>query len=230
MSPNPPGTTPVAFPPRVLAPPARFDRSFLTSCRLSKSQGVEFDPIRVSKILEREGIRCVISGWHAASAWAGVPSAALPVEIIAPYFAQATACLRAAIDGATAVSCRKQHTHAELYYSWIQAGGKALVYVYQRKSPVVKRMSQSPRRIKGRNLYCCPAEASLVMRWVSLMDPSTDRLDRTQDAIYAYGIVANNPALDLAELRLLGDAVNRNGGRDLLKLVADAKAGKPIEL
>ena len=72
-------------------------------------------------------------------------------------------------------------------------------------------------------------ESELVLRWLDAKNPSRDNLDQTEDMACIYGIADNCPGLDLREVKLLGELACKGGGKEILKLVADARAGRRLE-
>jgi hypothetical protein len=54
--------------------------------------------------------------------------------------------------------------------------------------------------------------------------------DRGQDAVDFIRVVEANQEIDLSVVEELGDLVYSGGGKDLLNLIADARAGKRLEI
>lgn len=206
-------------------PPEQFDEYFNRSCRSSRKIGIDPDPIKVVRRLLRNGMQCVVSGSHVASCWAGRMTGSHPIEIIAPT---ADAVLSCAMTFGT-TSARYKDAHTGLFRYIVYRGQHDVIQIHPRKSPVMRRVWETRRLVESNpRIACTTPESSFVMRWISMTNPLTELYDQMYDSACIAGIVANCPNLLLDELRLLGDLLYRGGGKKILKVVADARAGKRI--
>ena len=62
-----------------------------------------------------------------------------------------------------------------------------------------------------------------------MTSPARRLLDKQQDGLDFARIVSVNDAIDLGLLESLGELVYAGGGKEILKLVADVRAGKRLE-
>ena len=83
---------------------------------------------------------------------------------------------------------------------------------------------------RGRAFDELPAEAQLAGLMDLIANPILEARDRTRQFRRFHQIVMNALTLKDAALIGWGDAMWRNGGRDLRRMVADARAGRPLAL
>jgi hypothetical protein len=82
----------------------------------------------------------------------------------------------------------------------------------------------------GETVLVATAEAALALKFCSMINPARPRNDRLQDAVDFSRAAVLQDKLDRSLLRQLGELVYAGGGDAVLKLLDDARAGRPLEL
>ena len=83
-------------------------------------------------------------------------------------------------------------------------------------------------KIDGVPISIPPVEGVLAAKLSAMVSPMRRLLDKQQDGLDFARIVTVNHPLNSALLEELGDLVYPGGGSEILRLVADAKAGKVL--
>jgi hypothetical protein len=99
------------------------------------------------------------------------------------------------------------------------------------KSPLWARLLTDARdlRIGNERIRIPVLEGVLAAKFASMLSPRRRLLDRQQDGIDFGRVVEANQRIDEQLLAELGELVDAGGGKEILKLVADARAGKKLE-
>jgi hypothetical protein len=85
-------------------------------------------------------------------------------------------------------------------------------------------------RIDGVPVAIPPVEGVLAAKLAAMVLPHRAAEKKMFDGGDFIAIVKNNLDVDLAVLERLGELVYTGGGKEILKLVADVKAGRKLEL
>ncbi|HEX3359300.1 MAG TPA: hypothetical protein VHS31_20140 [Tepidisphaeraceae bacterium] len=84
-------------------------------------------------------------------------------------------------------------------------------------------------RVDGVAIRIPPLEGVLAAKFSAMVSPARRLLDKQQDELDFARIVTVNARIDLILLDQLGELVYAGGGKEIVKLVDDARAGKRLE-
>ena len=84
-------------------------------------------------------------------------------------------------------------------------------------------------KVDGVPVRIPPVEGVLAAKFAAMASPHRRALDKQQDGLDFARIVTVNSQIDLALLGDLGNLIYAGGGKDILQLFADARAGKRLE-
>jgi hypothetical protein len=192
--------------------------------RLSRMQGQEISPSDVVKILQRAGVKHVLVGAHAISAWAGEPRATMDVDLIASRPAQARNVLAAAFP----------HLSIEEHPVVIRfkLNGREMIDIIRPTSDSIFKaaLKYAVRvRLSGTQTDVPQLEMALALKFAAMASPTRQTKDKYQDAHDFIAMIQHNPDVDLAKAEKFGELVYLGGGKEILKLVADARDGKRLK-
>lgn len=192
--------------------------------RLSKMQGQEIGPSDVVKILQRAGVKHVLVGAHAISAWAGDPRATIDVDLIAARPSQAQKVLAEAFPELTV----EEHP---VVIRFKREGREAIDVIRPISDPIFKEALKHSVKVRiGRmNIDVPRLEMALALKFSAMISLTRQTKDKYQDAHDFIAMAQHNPMIDYAKLKAFGEIVYPGGGPEILKLVDDAKAGRRLE-
>jgi len=210
--------------PTIVRPP-RTAEDIELGIKLAQMQDRPIGPDDVARIMRDAGIKYVIVGAHAINGYTGRPRATVDVDVIVQHPKKAARAIADAYPSLqmqdTPVVIRFKDDHNEVIDVMKPTG-----------SPLWPRLLKDAREIKvGRNLLRVPTlEGVLAAKFSSMSSPLRRLPDRQQDAVDFIRIVEANKQIDLSVLQELGDLVFADGGKDVLKLVVDARAGRKLNI
>ncbi len=193
--------------------------------RLAKMQGREIGPVEVAKVLVAAGVRYVIVGAHAANGYTGRPRATVDVDAVVEFPKKAARAIAIAFPALlvrdTPVVTRFMDGEIEAIDIMKPAGSKlwATLLKDARELHIGKDSIRIPR-----------LEGVLAAKFASMTSPLRRIPDRHQDAADFIRIVEANRKINLKLVNELGELVYAGGGSYLAKLIADARAGKSLEI
>jgi predicted nucleotidyltransferase len=192
--------------------------------QLAKMQGRPIGPGEVARVLENAGVKYVIVGAHAANGYSGKPRATVDVDVIAQFPKKAAAAIAKAFP----------HLTIEDSVVVTRFKDESLEAIDIMKPAVAKlwpRLLKDAReiRIAGEMLRVPSLEGVIAAKFASMVSPTRRLPDKKQDAVDFIRIVEANERIDLNLLKEYAELVYPGGGEEVLKLVADARAGKRLE-
>lgn len=192
--------------------------------RLSLMQGRTLTPSDVAKPLIAAGLKFVLVGGHAINAWTGEPRATIDIDIIAERPAKARDVLRAAFPQLSV----EEHP---VVIRFKDAAMEAIDIIRPDSSPLFKRVLKLTHTVKlgGLEVLIPQQEAALALKFAALVMPTRRLEDRYIDARDFILVAKSLAAPDETKLAELGELAFTGGGNELLKLVADARAGRRLE-
>ena len=215
---------PPTFPPpiAIARPPAE---AVASGIRLSLMQGSELSPLDVARVLNAGGVRWVLIGAHAINIYTGRPRATQDVDVVTDAPAKA----RAVIERAFPAFVAEDHS---VVLRFKLNGAEALDVVKASSDRLFGRVVRLSREVTvdGVALHVPVVEAALAMKFSSMLSAGRSPRDRYQDAHDFIAVAEMANEADQALMSELGDLVYPGGGRELIQMYADARAGRPLEI
>jgi hypothetical protein len=182
-------------------------------------------PVDVARVLARAKVRYVLVGAHAINLYTGKPRATQDVDIVTDAPAKA----RRAIELAYPHLAVRDFP---IVIRFSDAGEEVLDLIKARSAKVFRRVLGLATRVRidGQPVVVPTAEGALALKFASMINPSRPTDDRMQDAVDFSRAAKLQAPLDEPLLRDLGDLVYAGGGDALMKLVADSRAGRRLDL
>jgi hypothetical protein len=192
--------------------------------RLSRMQGQEIGPTDVVKVLQKAKVRHVLVGAHAISAWAGDPRATIDVDLVASNPAQA----RKALESAFPDLAVEEQPDA-IRFTW--EGKERIDVLRPSSSPLFKEALKFATKVKlGRIQVDVPKlEMALALKFGAMISGTRPTKDKYQDAHDFMAMIEHNKFVDLEKIERFGELAYAGGGKEILRLVKDARAGKRLE-
>jgi hypothetical protein len=193
--------------------------------RLSRMQGQEIGPSDVARVLNASRVKFVLVGAHAISGYTGKPRATLDVDIITDAPKKATVALSAAFP-------ELEVQDHPVVVRFLRDGREAIYVIKAASSPVFRRILKLTRIITmgGESVPVPILEAALAAKFAAMVNPTRKVLDRRQDGLDFARVFEANTQIDLPLLNELGELVYVGGGKEIVKLVEDARAGRALVL
>lgn len=215
--------TSLTFPIETLLPAPAADLA--QGVRLSMSQGREIQPIEIFKVLNAARLKAVLIGGHAVNARTGRPRATVDVDLVAEHPKKAVQALQKAFGHLTV----EEHP---VVFRFKDARQEAIDVIKPKSSPLFAKILKFAERVEvgGVELAIPDVEAMLSLKFASMISPTRQVEDKYTDGRDFILIVKGAASLNEAKLEDLGELVYARGGKDLLRLVADARAGKKLEI
>lgn len=185
----------------------------------------EIGPVDVARVLNAAKVRYVLVGAHAANGYMARPRNTVDVDVIVEFPKKAMAAVAAAFPGLT-----MQDTPAVTRFKRPD-GEEAIDLMKPGAPPLWRRLIKIARtiQIEGTPVRIPPVEGVLAAKLAAMTSPMRRILDKQQDGVDFGRIAVANARIDLKLLEELGDLVYPGGGKEILKLVADARAGRRPE-
>jgi hypothetical protein len=183
-------------------------------------------PQDIVPVLQRERIEYVLLGLYGISGWLKEPRATEDVDVLVP---------QRKVKRAVAAICR------------------AFPHLKPKDTPVVVRLFQDDRAVAdvmkahhplfvealkdatdstmfGVKVRVPSLEAALSLKFFSMTSLGRQEKDKYQDAHDFINMVEHNRTINEAKLRTFGELAYAGGGDDLVRMVADARAGRKLEI
>lgn len=192
--------------------------------RLAKMHDRPIGPGDVGRVLRAAGVPYVVVGAHAANGYTGRPRATVDVDVIVKHPKKAARAVAEAfpelqMEDTPVVTRFKDQDH------------EAIDLMKPVGSKLRPQLIKASREIRlGGDSFRIPVlEGVLAAKFCSRVSPLRRLPDKQQDGVDFLRIVEANETIDEALARELGDLVCPGGGKEILKLIADARAGKRLE-
>ena len=106
------------------------------------------------------------------------------------------------------------------------------IELHQCETPLLERVWKTAHRISDSEnktvaLTTSP-EAEYVLRWLDVKF-APDQLTQLYNLVWIYGIAANCQAMNLRELRRLGELACAGGADEIARVLSDARADKLVD-
>jgi hypothetical protein len=193
--------------------------------KLSMSQGREIQPLDIFRLLNGAKLKAVLIGGHAVNARTGRPRATVDVDLIGEKPKKVVEIL------ARAYPHLRLEDHP-VVFRFKDADLEAIDVIKPQSSPLFKRVLKATEQLKvgGVELTIPNTHAMLALKFASMISPTRKIEDKYVDGRDFILIAKGAGKLDDKRLDDLGESVYAGGGKDLLKLVADARAGKRLTI
>lgn len=185
----------------------------------------DISPKDVAAVLNAAKVKYVLVGAHAANGYTSAPRNTIDVDILARYPKQACSVLAKAFPHLTPYD-------TPVVVRFKRADGDVAIDVMKPGSPPLWReliKIAKAVRIDGELIPIPPVEGVLAAKLAAMTSPARLIEKKMFDGGDFIAIVRANPEINLKLLERLGDLVYTGGGKEILKLFADAKAGKRLE-
>lgn len=193
--------------------------------RLAKMHNRDIGPAEVAGVLDRAKVKYVLVGAHAANGYIGRPRNTLDVDVVVQFPKKASRAIAAEFPELTMVDTpvviRFKRPDGEEAIDLMKPVGSPL-WSRLLKIAVTVDVDGVPVRIP-------PVEGVLAAKFAAMASPHRRALDKQQDALDFARIITVNSEINLTLLEDLGDLIYSGGGEDVVKLFADARAGKRLE-
>ena len=193
--------------------------------RLAKMQKRDIGPAEVAKVLNDADLKYVIVGGHAANGYLGRPRSTVDVDVIVESPKKASLAIAKSFPeltmNDTPVVTRFKRADGEEAIDLMKPLGSKLWKQLLRIAISIE--------VDGVLLRIPPLEGVLAAKLAAMTSPTRRLLDKQQDGLDFARMVTVNKSIDLSLLEQLGEMVFAGGGAEILKLVADVRAGKLLQ-
>lgn len=198
------------------------------------SQQIEdaVNPLEVAALFEKEHVSYVLIGGHMLSFYTGTARATVDVDFIigGADFSRAAKV----IDKAYA-----QFKHNDrIYHVTYDSKKKGLkdperIDLVKDGFPLFREVVQQychTLRSNNHTVKIPTIEAAIALKFAASISPNRGDENKPVDNADLLRLVRSRSSLNEVALSKLGDFVYRGGGKELISIVADIRAGKPVNL
>jgi hypothetical protein len=213
----------IAFPKTKLV--VRPAEDLLRGQRLGIMHGRDIQPVDIFRLLNAANLRAVLTGAHAVNARTGNPRTTVAVDIIADKPKKVADVLRAAFPTLTVEDHPVVIRFKDQKY-------EAIDITKPNSAPLFKRVLKLTEKLKveGVEILLPDTEALIALKFASMISATRSAENKHTDARDFISITKQARKIEAKELRDLGELVYTGGGDEILKLVADAKAGRVLAI
>lgn len=181
-------------------------------------------PADVANVLLRARATYVIVGAHATNGYTGRPRATVDVDVIALHPKKAAKALAAAFPHLTV-------RDTPVVIRFLDDDHEAIDVMKPVGSPLWRALLKDrvSLRVGNAKVNVPTVEGVLAGKFAAMVSPHRRLADKQIDAGDLMRIVEANGQLNASRLESLGELVYSGGGKELLKLVADARAGRRLQ-
>lgn len=182
-------------------------------------------PVDVARILAGASVRYVLVGAHAMNLYTGKPRATQDVDVVTDAPVKARRAVQSAYPHLTVENhpvVIRFKDEGEEVLDLIKAGSAK---VFRRVLGLVTRV-----RIGGQVVVVPTVEAALALKFSAMVSTARPTDDRMQDAVDFSRAAKLQARLNEPLLHELGELVYPGGGDDLMKFIADSRAGLQLDL
>lgn len=204
----------------------RTAKDIAQGARLARMADRDIGPTDVAKVLNDANVKYVLVGAHAANGYTSAPRNTLDIDILARHPKQASIVIGKAFPHLTPVD-------TPVVIRFKRPDGDVVIDIMKPGSPPLWRELIKIARIvkiEGVAVPIPPVEGILAAKFAAMISPLRPIEKKMFDGGDFIAIVKTNPKIDMAFLAHLGDLVYPGGGKEILKLVADVRAGKRLNI
>ena len=196
-----------------------------TQYRMHRPDAMQVEPKELIRVLNRSGVKFVLMGQHGISGWLSEPRATRDVDVVVQkrHHAKAVRAIQAAWPGLVI-------KEFPVVTRFLDPANQEPVIDVMRPNDVYAEAFKNCLRI-GKSHDVPNLEFALAAKFAALVSRNREQFRKYRDAAELMQMVLRYYA-DIARdrLRALGDAVYAGGGQELVLLVDDVKAGKPLRV
>jgi hypothetical protein len=194
--------------------------------RMYQREAAMVTPEEVIAALHRAGVRPVLMGTHGIGGWRSEPRATQDVDVLVPK-----KDIRKAVRALGQAYPDLEVQDTPVVTRFIDpATGKPVIDVMKPTQSVYQVIFRHTIRV-GDTHRIPDLEMALASKFAAMVSPNRVQAKKLIDAGDFVDVVTHNRSdLDLAKLKRLGDKVYPDGGAEILRLVEDIDAGRPIHL
>ncbi len=192
--------------------------------RLAKMQDRPIGPDDVARVRRAAGVEYVVVAAHAANGYTGRPRATVDVDVVVQNPKQAADAIAAAFPQLTmqdtpVVTRFKDREH------------EAIDLMKPAGSRLWSRLLNESREVRiGSEMVRIPSlEGVLAAKFAAMVSRHRRLADKQQDGVDFRRIIEANEHVNESLANELAELVYAGGGKEILKLIADARAGKRLE-
>ena len=185
----------------------------------------DIGPADVARVLNSARLKYVLVGAHAANGYLGRPRNTVDVDVVVQFPKKATTALAAAFPDLSIVDSPVV-TRFKL-----PNGNEAIGVMKPTGSPLWKELLRITKsiRVDGVPIQIPPLEGVLAAKFAAMVSPWRRPLDKQQDGLDFARMISVNERVDESLLESLAERIFEGGGKEVLKLLADARAGRRLE-
>lgn len=184
----------------------------------------DIGPADVAGVLNKAKLKYVLVGAHAANGYSGRPRATIDVDVVVQFPKKAAKAVAAAFP-------QLQMRDTPVVIRFMDGDIEAIDLMKPAGSQLWARLLKETFeiRLEGERVRIPSLEGVLAAKFAAMASPYRRPTDKQQDGADFMRIVDANAEIDLDLLHELGDLVYTGGSAFVLKLVADARAGRRLE-
>ncbi len=193
--------------------------------RLAHMQGREISPADVIRVLNEARVKYVLVGAHAANGYTGNPRATVDVDLIVQFPKKAAEAVARAFPNL-------ERHDLEVVIRFMDGTREAIDLMKPTGSSLWPELLAEAREvtINGAKVRIPSVEGVLAAKFAALVSQYRAYEDKLIDAGDFIKIAKAVATVHEARLSQLGDLVHPEGGKELLQHVADARAGRRLQL
>jgi hypothetical protein len=186
--------------------------------RLAKMQDRPIGPDDVARVLRAAGVEYVVVGAHAANGYTGRPRATVDVDVVVQHPGQAADAIAAAFPQLTV-----QDTPVVTRFN--DEDHEAIDLMKPAGSQLWSRLLKDVREVRiGTEMVRIPSlEGVLAAKYAAMVSRFRRLPDKQQDGVDFLRIIEANAQVNEPLVSELAELVYPGGGREILKLIADAR-------
>jgi hypothetical protein len=203
-------------------------RSLATSSALSRYYYVEgILPIAVIRVLRAVGVKFMLVGAHGLGGWTGAPRATHDVDVLV-----GTRGYKKAVKALQAAFPHLRAEDEEVVMRFRDDTGQVLIDVIKPNQPLYRVGLKYTHTVEaeGESYQVPSLEMALAMKFGPMVSPNRAIEKKYQDAHDFIQMAKKNQDIDLEQLAELGELVYPGGGKELVQMVAQARAGERLKL
>jgi hypothetical protein len=195
-----------------------------TGVRLARMHGKEISPATVARTLRLAKVRYVLVGAHATNGYTGRPRTTVDVDVIVQFPKKAAKAIAAKFP-------KLQVLDTPVVIRFMDGDTEAIDLMKPIGSKLWARLLKETRKvlIGDEQVHIPVLEGVLAGKFAAMVSIHRRHGDKLIDAGDLVRMVEANEQINLDLLRQLGDLVYDGGGEEIVKLVADARAGRRLE-
>jgi hypothetical protein len=184
----------------------------------------EIGPVDVARVLDAAKVKYVLVGAHATNGYTGRPRATVDVDLIVQFPKKASQAIARAFP-------RLRMKDTPVVIRFIDGDQEAIDLLKPNTSKLWPALMKHALSlvVDGYTVRVPSVEGVLAAKFSAMVSIGRRLADKMIDGGDFIRVVEANPTLDAELLERFGDLVYPGGGKEILKLVADARAGRRLE-